>query len=421
MAGLKDIAKQAGVSITTASIILNNPERASRFSEECCKRVKGIATKLNYTKNKRGPRKRTEHRRGANLEQVAKAAGVSISTASVILNGSNYESRFSSECIQRVKETASRLMYYRDYRASLLQSEHANALGIVFGGIHPKDNLIAQPYWAALIGGIEHECRSLNKDLVFIASHEDQPALRLAQQYFGQHRIDGILVPVVPTPEDSPLLQSFPGPAITINTEPLFDFHVICQNEALACEQTLRHLIEIGHTEVAYLYPDRWSANASILRKDIFIETAQRLGLSSRAISFPSHRAFDQGLTLSECARKGMENDLKSHPLPMAICCFNDHCAHGLYECLNKKGIRVPQDVSVIGYDDFHASYFMPALTTINPNLFEIGKTSTRLLFEYATQFQATGKLPKRNSSELRQIEPSLIIRDSTAPPPRKS
>jgi len=174
-------------------------------------------------------------------------------------------------------------------------------------------------------------------------------------------------------------------------------------NHELAAEFALKHLYQLGHRKIAFMQGQPFSSDSDT-RWAATLHVARDLGLTVRD-ELTIHLEKDSHSP--EISYPGIRRLIRSHHIFTAVLCFNDVSAMGTIRALHEAGLRVPDDVSVLGFDDIQSSQFqVPSLTTIRQPLQKMGSTAARMLLK---------KLADETTPELIRIDPELIIRESTA------
>ena len=186
-------------------------------------------------------------------------------------------------------------------------------------------------------------------------------------------------------PEDSP------APSVTVDN-------------AGGAEKAVRHLVDLGHTKIGHITGPRGNI-LTTTRLEGFRAALQSMGLPVREdFILPGDFNLEAGKLAAEIWRT-MEDR------PTAMFCASDQQAFGFISQLSRRGFRVPEDVSVIGFDDIEVSgFFVPALTTISQPRLELGRMAARMLLDRINgQSHREGLHP--------QLDVTLVVRDSTAAP----
>ncbi|MFJ4539711.1 LacI family DNA-binding transcriptional regulator [Streptomyces tibetensis] len=329
---------------------------------------------------------------------VARAAGVSQKTVSRVLNGERY---VSVDVRRRVLEAADRLGYRLNNAARALASGRSRTIGVVALG-----TALYGP--ASLLLGVERAARDAGYALSVVNTLEgDQGGVGGAVQSLLERGVDGIVVSE-PIDEDAdPLTSEVPVLVLGAPTRTRTGERTIAagvDSEALARAAT-EHLLDLGHPTVHHLAgPERWFAARDRL-------AGWRQALAARGREQPPVAEGDWSAASGYAAGRRLagRNDLT------AVFAANDDMAVGLISALTESGLRVPQDVSVVGFDDIPlAAYVRPPLTTVRQPFDAVADEGLRLLVHAIENPEA--ELPTAQGQPV-----ELVVRSSTAPPPARA
>jgi DNA-binding LacI/PurR family transcriptional regulator len=331
-----------------------------------------------------------QERKRTTIRQVAEATGLSAAAVSYALRGI----QTSEETQERVRVAAAELGYNVDRIARALASGRTGTVGLVFGSL--------EDLWQQLLGvGIGRAL--LDRDhygLLVGAAGRPERQLRLASQLRDQ-RVDGLIVqPLDPADEGwSRLAESLP--IVSIGDEfpgGRAAAAVVFDNRA-GVTLALEHLHELGHNRIGVLTPTQPSTPDR--PADIYVATeADRLRLEVSVVCSAQDLA---GAT-------SVAREVLSRPdPPTALFCFADSIAYGVYAAARELGLRIPEDISVCGYDDHPVSTLLtPPLTTVDWNTEGIIRAAVRLILA------AIEQKPHRR----RTVQPPYLReRGSTRPP----
>jgi len=331
-----------------------------------------------------------QQRKRATIREVADATGLSPAAVSYALRGI----QTSEETQERVRRAAMELGYNVDRIARALASGRTGTVGLLFGSL--------EDLWQQLLGvGIGSALLARDHYVLLVDAADDpERQLRLAEQLRDQ-RVDGLIVqPLDPSDERwSQLSESLPvvsiGDALHVGRsagEVMFDNRA---GVALA----LGHLRKLGHRRIGVLTPTQPSTPDRPADIHVTAE-AERLGLDVSIISSPP------ALTAAtEVAREVLSKTDR----PTALFCFADSIAYGAYAAARDLGLRIPDDVSISGYDGHPMSGLLtPALTTMDWNIDRIVRSAVRLVLA-----AIEGKPYRRRTVQ----SPHLCERGSTGPP----
>ncbi len=328
------------------------------------------------------------------IKDIARLAGVSHSTVSRALRKSSLIPFETAERIRRIAESEG---YSPSAVARGLVTSKTEAIGVVVTSI-------ADPFNGEVVAGIE-ELANEQGYTVILANSKADPAREVAVvRSFQARRVDGILVASSRVGAlHTPLLSELRIPIVLLNNQhpSAFVHSVSFDNEAGAYEAT-RHLVKLGHKEIAYL-GDRFGLHSDSERYEGYRKMLAEAGL-----------AVQEQLVIHadgkpEAARLAARQLLALKRMPTAVFCYNDMTALGVLSEAALNGIVVPRDLSVTGFDDiFFASYLNPPLTTVRQPMKELGRRAMQLLLAL---------LRKEQTDRTILVEGQLVVRGSTAEP----
>ena len=331
------------------------------------------------------------------LRKLAQHLGLSRTTISMILNDVVEAKRFPAKTRQRVVESAKKLGYRPNYFARSLGRKHTCLIGVVapdFGN----------GFEAAVLGGFER--RLLNTGYTsLVATHLWSPQiLEFQVQNLCDRGVEGLLL-INSTPSESPRI-----PAVTICTDrcPIWSTR-ICVDNGFGIRKAINHLVSLGHREMAFIKGPEGSGDTQE-RWNAVVATCKTLGLRvDPCLTVQLKRLEPPGTSHADEGRIAARALLRGNRPFTALVAFNDLSALGAMTALREAGYKVPEDVSIMGFDDIEfASIAYPPLTTIRQPLQEMGAMAAELLIR---------KLTNDDSVENIRVRPELICRSSTCPP----
>jgi LacI family transcriptional regulator len=324
---------------------------------------------------------------------VAKEAGVSYSTVSRVVNNKAYVKRSTRE---KVLKAMDRLGYRANLQARSLAGGRSSVIGLLVVDL-------ATEYVGELVRGIDEVLAANKYELMVYTTHRRVTKEADYVNMMARGFADGLLI-VLPREPGAYLLglreRQFPYVLIDQFGMDDADLSVIAENQRGAYEAT-QHLIELGHTRIGMI--TGWMDMASARQR----LDGYRAALSD--FSLPIDQALIyEGNFSQQCGRLGAEFFLDmAHP-PTAIFASNDDSAVGAMEAARGRGLAIPADLSIIGFDDIPmARVLSPRLTTVRQPLTEMGSTAAQLLLDQI--HNPAGK----HQSIILPIE--LIVRESTA------
>ncbi|MEO0560165.1 MAG: LacI family DNA-binding transcriptional regulator [Bacteroidota bacterium] len=300
----------------------------------------------------------------ATIHDVARQAGVSISTVSRVLNGT---SPVKEEKRKLVLEAAEMLGYVPNPAALSLLNKRTGGIGVVLP-------FVTGEFFSELLSGLDETAQSLESFLIISTSHSRPTEFRKAVLALDK-RVDGLVVmaPALDVEEASSLVSP-DTPVVFINTHAgevgadVFNFDNFGGARALT-----RHLLEDGHERIAVVRgPETaWDAQERVRG---YRSAMRDAGFSTDGLEFEGGFTRGDGYTAAESI-------LRTTPRPTAILAANDYCAFGALSALRDAGIEVPREMSVCGFDGLTSSqYAAPPLTTVQVPIREIGHRAIRQL-----------------------------------------
>jgi LacI family transcriptional regulator len=332
----------------------------------------------------------TYHR--VSLKQLAEHLGLNPATVSVVLNDVPGRS-IPQSTRDRIKAAAKDL----NYEPSLLARSLRNRQTLMIGILVPE---LGDGYHTEVMSGIGDQLIQAGY-FYFTAHHRHQKSLveEYTRMFIGRGAQGIIAI-------DTLLQGSIPVPVVAVaGHRPIEGVTNIVLDHARAAELTLTYLHSLGHRHIAFMRGQSFSSDSNA-RWNGLMAAAERLGLE---IDPEMVVSLDRDMSSPELGYPVVQKLLASkHPFT-ALVTFNDLSAIGSIRALQDSNLRVPEDVSVIGFDDIKAAaYTLPRLTTISQPLAEIGRIATLSLLN---RINGTGTPPDEIT-----VEPKLVIRESTGP-----
>lgn len=328
----------------------------------------------------------------ATIKEVADRAGVAPITVSRVVNNSGY---VSEKTRQRVEAAAAELSYVPNMLARSLRSSRTDLLALVLTDI-------TNPFWTTVARGAE-DAASKHGFSVILCNTDEQEAKE--ERYLStllRKRVDGFLyVPASDKAEPIRQIHEQNIPVVVLDRLVAgVDVDFVRSASEDGAYRLVAHLLEMGHRQIAIL---NGPANVATARERLM---GYKRAIAEADIDFHESLAHFGEFT-TESGRRSMEQLLVEKPLPTAIFATNNFIAIGAIQALRRNGLRVPQDISVVCFDDVPASYVIePFLTVVAQPAYEIGRRAAEMLVERITQ---------PHVSEYQDIvfEPELIVRTS--------
>lgn len=350
------------------------------------------------------------------LADIAKEAGVSTTTASQVLNSDKSLHRFSAACAERVRRVAEELGYVQNHPMRSMRLGRCEQIGFVMETIE-IDDTVQSRYWSPMLAGSHCVARQRGHAMSMIQAPDGhESVIEHAVRQVKARRLDGLVVPaVVCEPGLLPTSESVDGvPCVLIDPRHPTDLPSVSLDERAGLSKLVSHLAELGHWRFLWLGPRR-DNEVSATRERHFIELLWQHELhgSSCLIEYPSAPDVDR---LFGDVAEALTAQLRDRPGFTAIVCYNDLIATAACHCLLSRGHRVPQDFSVTGFDNSFSQTAYPRITTVDHELFAMGTAAGELLMDMCGE---EARPPREMLNTRQTLDPPLIVRDSTARPPR--
>lgn len=348
----------------------------------------------------------------AGLNDVARAAGVSVSTASRALSGGPGAERISRECVKRVRRAAERVGYRANYHARSLQTGRANALGLVMRRTDAAS--VLDGYMAALLGSVDTQVRTAGRHMVTIGPAGSLSEVENGLRFLDEGRIDGLVVLGGHcSPEEMRRLERCPSPVVIVEPQVATDLPSVVLDDAAGVRKAVEHLAGLGHRELLYAGLGEGRDPSPAARLEGFREAVRRLGLRAHEVSVPTPDRATTVLGEMDDAHATLADFFAGGAAVTAVVCFHDMIALAACAALREAGLRVPDDVSVIGFDDVFGVICRPPLTCASHMLAQMAHRAVRLLLEMDGDPAAWERMRAHRET----LEPELVVRASTGPP----
>ena len=331
------------------------------------------------------------------IRDVAKLAGVSISTVSRVMNAPE---TVVPEKRKRVQEAIEQLKYQPNAFARGLIYKKSETFGVMIPDIE-------NPYYSGLLRGIQDAAVQLNHSVIICNTDRDRNRMIAYARNLFEKQADGIIYASdVLFSEFHDEMKRSRLPYVLVSTEaPEYDVPSVDIDNEQAAYEAVRHLIELGHRDIGMISFPVGETISGGPRLEGFFRAVREAGFDhcKANVEFAAHRFED--------AYAAAERLLAKAPRLTAIFAASDEFAMGTIMYARDHGRAVPDDLSVVGFDDIRMAHmFIPRLTTIEQPVYQMGVRAVRKLHELVENGRVT---------ELRERLPHrLIVRESTARPP---
>ncbi|MEM7738045.1 MAG: LacI family DNA-binding transcriptional regulator [Deinococcota bacterium] len=333
-------------------------------------------------------------RKRVTSQQVADLAGVSRTTVSFVLNDTQLSKSISPETRNRVLRAAKELNYVPDAAARTLASGQTQTLGVVVADTQhlEVDAFIAKLLFKLTDVSREHGFKMLIETVDEIHGGDAYQRLVSAKQ------IDGLLV-VNPRADDHALAEivNSPFPVVLLGSMGNPNEYVV--THAPGAHLVVDHLISLGHTRIAHISYGPMAYQSARLRLEQYQQRLEHANLP------PDPELIRYGNFSAESGFEAMQSLLDLAQPPTAVFAGNDTIAFGVLAAIRERGLQVPEDVAVVGFDNLPlASYASPPLTTVQTSAIQQGQAGGEMLIQ---------RIRGEVAEQQRIIETKLIVRES--------
>lgn len=301
------------------------------------------------------------------IKDLAEAAGVSVTTVSQILNGKG--SRFSKKTQDKVIKLKDQLHYVPDFNARNLILRSSKTIGVLVPNI-------GNPFFSTFFRGIQTVCREAQYIPIVFSASNDETSEKYYLGNLVERSVDGLIIASSSVTADTidSILKPNRIPYLLFDRNQTHDNGDRLQvDDYQGGQLAAAHLAELGHQKIVGVFPKNPTGNLRN-RLNGFID-----GLLKAGIYFSQQTDVVYAPLTKLGGYQHTEEVLAKQPT--AVFCANDELAIGLYRGLHERGINIPDDLSVVGYDNIDLDeYVTPKLTTVEQPILELGETSARLI-----------------------------------------
>lgn len=332
----------------------------------------------------------------ATLKDIARLSGVSTATVSKIINGKDHD--IGENTIKRVRLIIDEQNFRPNYLARSMRTKVTRTIGLIIPDVR-------NPYFTDMARGAEDSAQKRGYSLLFCNSDDDLHKEIEYIKTLTERQVDGIAL-AGSVRRDRALEERYEVevPMVTLDRDAYFKGvrSYLQVDNISGAHDAVCYLVRLGHKRILFLSGER-DAKVSEERLEGYQKALAEAGIP-----------FDESLVQEGSFNLEFGHDYilsgKLDPTVTAIFCGNDLIALGALKGLKKVGKRVPEDISVIGFDDIHlASIWSPELTTVRQPIYDLGYTAVGRLIDILEGVEHTEKM---------EIKLELIVRESTGPVP---
>ncbi len=327
------------------------------------------------------------------LKTIAEQLNLTPGTVSAALNNSAAARSIPEHTKQRILTAARELNYRPNFFARSLRLQRTYTIGVIA-------EEIGDAYGSMIISGIEQHLRRHNFFFLTVIHRHDKKLLQTYSQMLQARGVEGFIT------VDTSITEPPTLPTVAVaGHQRLAGVTNIVLDHRRAARMALQHLQNLGHEEIAFLKGQPFSSD-SIVRWDAIVEVAQELGVCIR----PELTVQIEGTDSTPAIGYPVGKQLLERRRPFtAVFAYNDISAIGAIWAFREAGLRVPENVSVVGFDDIPGAAFAnPSLTTVRQPLLRMGQIAAQTVIE---------RIEQRGTYEPEiAIEPEFVVRESSGP-----
>jgi LacI family transcriptional regulator, galactose operon repressor len=329
----------------------------------------------------------------ATIKDVAAHAGVSVATVSAVINSNKY---VSPDLSHRVQESITALGYERNSLARGLKKHTSQTIGLIISDI-------TNPFFTSIVRGVEDVANARGYSLILGNTDENLQKEMSYMRLLESKRVDGLIVAA--TLGNHEYLRSWPAhwlPVVSIDRLPEdVSIDAVLVDNVAGARQAIEHLIALGHERIGIV-----TGLSGIITTEERL-TGYQQALETHGIPLDPALIAEGNSRIDGGERGALQLLTQEASRPTALFVTNGLMVIGALQALNRVGLRCPQDMALVSFDDFEwAAVMHPRLTTVRQPTYEIGQKAAQLLFE---------RLEKRDAApQVVRLESRLIIRESS-------
>ncbi|MFZ1388714.1 MAG: LacI family DNA-binding transcriptional regulator [Thiolinea sp.] len=332
----------------------------------------------------------------ASIKDVARQASVSISTVSHVMNGTRFVEAGTAE---RVHQAIHDLSYIPSSVARSLKSQNTHTLGMLVPNC-------SNPYFSEIMRSVEDRCFELGYNLILCNTYDRPERQTKYLKILTEKRVDGLILITASSPDQWKLPLKLNIPVVLVDREVRNNFCDLVETaHEYGAQLATQHLLDLRHQHIACI-AGPLELSPSTQRIQGWQTALQQADCTPSLLlhsDFTSQGGYDSMLKLLDYRH----STTTEKPTAVIIC--NDLMAIGALRAVHEKGLSVPTDLSIVGFDDIELAHFTsPPLTTVRQPKQEMGTQAVNLLLERITGVRTT--------TRTLLLKPELAIRDTSAP-----
>ena len=327
----------------------------------------------------------------ATIYEVSELAGVSLATVSRVMNNSG---KVAAKTRLKVESAMKELGYRPNSIAQSLASNRTNSVGVLVP-------MFYGPFYGEILSGLETELRDAGKHVIITSGHSDRDSEKAGIEFLLSRNCDALILHVDAVSDDYlEKLARGPVPIVAIGRHiPGFEDYCINLDNELGGYLATKSALVLGHTRLAYISGPLWKDDAHDRLE------GHKRALKEHGIDFNPQLLYE-GDFQEASGSLGMEEMLRVGQPFSVVICANDEMAAGALGVARERGLEIPDDLSVIGFDNvFFTRYFRPKLSTVDYQISEMGRMAARCVLNHV--------YGRKDLEVQTTFEPTVVMRSS--------
>lgn len=358
-------------------------------------------------------------KRQSSLQEIARLAGCSVSVVSTVANNAANGIRVSAEKRRLIEGIIQRLQYKPNYHARALRRGRSHVQAVIFPdqALNPQAGIFID-----LFVGIKDAAHACDNDLLVVSTRPGEDEVERAMHLLINHQVDSLIVPGFLYRERLSEFEDIKAPVVIIGGDrDSADYSTplprVCHDSSAGIREAVQHLAALGHREILWVGAIGNGRRLVPNRRLAFHKITSELGLRSSEFYIHFDPAQGEVAGTQELSREQFARHLARHKPPTALMAYNEIVGLGIYSALQKSGLSVPEDVSVIGYDGHYSELAYPTMSVVSMEIREMGARASAL----ALKMTETPPLIIKMKGTVEYVPTRYISKKSTASPRAKA
>lgn len=309
----------------------------------------------------------------ATIKDIADKAGVSTATVSNVIKGK--KGKVSEKTIEKIEKIIEELNYVPSMGARILSEKRSKIIGVICNFMNVTDNSLKDPFTAELLGVIESEIRKNKYYMMLYASNKPEEIKKLISTW----SVDGLIFAGINEKTYNSLIKISKKPIVVIDGYyKNKDFYNVGTNDEEGGYIITKYLLDKGHKNI--IFADETNRKGTIIKT---VDGERLKGFKRALKEMGIEYTTENHIYIDTFNKQKSVDKILEHKNITAVVCASDNIAFEVINCLKNRNIKIPEDISVTGFDNVYLSNLSsPTLTTINQNINEKGCKAVNMLID---------------------------------------